>query len=225
MELIPFSQQGAVYPMFNKKIHVIPQDKVPDNGTDYVALDFGFTEGHPMAAAFIRITNDDIWYQYDEIYQVRLQIEDLVQEILAKMGGKRLTGIVADSARPDLVDYMASKGLPMIPSPKSGGDESRIVSGIALLRKRLRPKIQIMGEPKPNYYITSNCKKSIYEWVHYRYKEIKINRPLSEKPEKNNDNIMDALRYLELFFKFGHPKDDKAPKSSVVKEFNEFGML
>jgi hypothetical protein len=225
MELIPFSQQGAVYPMFNKKIHVVPQDKVPDKGTDYIALDFGFTEGHPMAAAFIRITPDDIWYQYDEIYAVRMQIEDLIQEIKTKMGERRLVGIVADSARPDLIDYMASKGMPIIPSPKSGGEESRIVSGIALLRKRLRPKIQIMGEPKPNYYVTSNCKKTIYEWQHYRYKEIKINRPQSEKPEKENDNIMDAIRYLELFFKFGGPKDEKMPQSSVVKSLNEFGML
>jgi hypothetical protein len=225
MELIPFSQQGAVYPMFNKDIHVVPQDKIPTEGTDYVALDFGFAEGHPMAAAFIRITRDDVWYQYDEIYGTGIQIEDLIPEIWAKIGDHRLAGIIADSARPDLIEYMLSKGMPMIPAAKSGGTESRIVSGIALLRKRLRPKVQIIGEPKPNYFVAAHCKNTISEWKRYRYKEVKLNRPPSEKPEKDNDNIMDALRYLELFFKFGHKLDDKMPQSSVAQNLNEYGLL
>lgn len=225
MELIPFSQQGAVYPMFNKEVHVIRPEEVPQEGTDYVALDFGFAEGHPMAAAFIRITRDDIWYQYDEIYGTGIQIDDLISEIKLKMADRVLTGIIADSARPDLIEYMATKGMPVIPSPKAGGSESRVVSGIALLRKRLRPKIQIMGAPKPNYYVGSNCKKTIYEWQRYRYKEVKLNRNPSEKPEKENDNMMDAIRYLELFFKFGHPKDEKVPDSSLVKSMNSYGLL
>lgn len=225
MELIPFHQQGAVYPMFDKSIHVIKPDEVPDKGTDYVALDFGFAEGHPMAAAFIRITNDDVWYQYDEIHQTGLQIDDLIGEIRAKMGDKRLTLIVADSARPDLIDYISTKGMPIVPSPKGGGSESRIVSGIALLRKRLKPKIQIVGEPKPNYYVTTNCKGTIYDWTHYRYKEDKLNRHPSEKPDKKFDDAMDAIRYLELFFKYGQPKDDKMPEASTTRSLNEFGLL
>lgn len=225
MELIPFTQQGAVYPMFDRKVHVIKPNDVPDEGTDYVALDFGFAEGHPMAAAFIRITHDDVWYQYDEIHRTGLQIDDLIAEIKQKLGDKRLTLIVADSARPDLIDYISTKGLPIVPSPKGGGSESRIVSGIALLRKRLKPKIQLIGEPKPNYYVTSNCKGTIHDWTHYRYREIKINRPPSEKPEKKFDDAMDAIRYLELFFKYGHPKDDKMPEATVNKQMNEYGLL
>lgn len=224
MELIPFSQQGAVYPMFNTDIHRIAPDKVPAEGTDYIGLDFGFADGHPMAAVFIRITRDDIWYQYDEIFGTGIQIEDLIAEIRVKMGDRMLSGVVADSARPDLIDYMASKGLPMIPSPKSGGAESRIVSGIALLRKRLRPKIQLMGEPKPNYFVAANCKNTIHQWKHYRYKEVKLTRLPDEKPDKKDDDAMDAIRYLELFFKFGGPKEEKLPESTLVKAFNEYGL-
>lgn len=221
-ELIPFSQQGAVYPMFNKKIHVIKPEEVPDEGTDYIALDFGFAEGHPMAACFIRITRDDVWYQWDEIYGTGIQIDDLCAEIRTKMGDRQLTGIVADSARPDLIEYMQHKGFPVIPSPKK---QNSIVSGIALLSKRLRPKIQIMGEPKPNYYVTSNCKGTIYDWTHYRYKEVKANRNPQEIPDKKYDDAPDAIRYLELFFKYGH-KDDKTPvQSSVIKELNGYGLL
>lgn len=223
MELIPFTVQGAVYPMFNREIHVVTPDKVPPEGTDYIALDFGFAEGHPMAACFIRITRDDIWYQWDEIHGSGIQLDDAIAEIRMKMGDRMITGIVADSARPDLIEYMQSKGLPVIPSPKK---QNSIASGIQLVAKRLRPKIQIIGPPKPNYYITNNCKHTIYDWTHYRYKEIKTNRHPMENPEKRFDDSLDAIRYLELFFKYGAQNlTQKVPESSLAKQFNEFGLL
>ena len=214
-ELIPYSQQGAVYPLFNKKIHVIKPEDVPAEGTDYATLDFGFAEGHPMAICFVRITRDDVWYQWDEIHGTGIQLDEALGEMNSKLGDRRLAAIIADSARPDLIDYIASKGYPVVPSPKK---QNSIISGIELLRKRIKPKIQVIGDPRPNYYVASNCKKTIYDWTHYRYKEIKENRSSSELPEKKNDDSLDGLRYLELFFKFGHPKDDKVPESSMIKE-------
>lgn len=221
-ELIPFTQQGAVYPMFNKEIHVIKSSEVPEEGTDYIALDFGFAEGHPMAACFVRITRDDVWYQYDEIHGTGIQLDDAIAEMRIKMGDRQITGIIADSARPDLIEYMQSKGFPVIPAPKK---QNSIAAGIQLFSKRLRPKIQVIGEPKPNFYVTENCRKTIYDFTHYRYKEVKQDRHPMENPEKKFDDAMDALRYLELFFKFGLQKDDKMPKATVVKQMNEYGLL
>ncbi len=219
-ELIPFSQQGAVYPMFNKEIHVVKPTEVPQEGTEYIALDFGFAEGHPMAICFIRITRDDVWYQWDEIHGSGIQLDDAIAEIRMKLGERLLTGIVADSARPDLIEYMQSKGLPVIPAPKK---QNSVASGIQLFAKRLRPKIQVIGAPRPNYYIASNCKKTIYDFTHYRYKEVKENRHPMENPEKRFDDSMDALRYLELFFKYGY-KDLNRPIPKSVS-FNNYGLL
>lgn len=222
-ELIPFTLQGAVYPQYAKKTHHVAADKVPTDGTDYVFLDFGFAEGHPMAACFVRITRDDVWYQWDEIHGIGIHIDDLISEIRTKMGERRLTSIIADSARPDLIEYMAAKGMPMVPAPKH---QNSISAGIALFAKRLRPKIQLMGEPKPNFFIdTVACPHTHYDFLHYRYKEIKQNRPAQENPEKKYDDSMDALRYGELFFKFGHPKQTKLPVSSMTKELNSYGLL
>lgn len=223
-ELVPFTLQGAVYPMYTKKTHHIDAAKIPQSGTHYVALDFGFAEGHPLAACFITITRDDIWYQWDEIHDVGLQLDDVIAEIKTKMGGKHLTGIVADSARPDLIEYMASKGLPMIPAPKA---QNSVLSGITLFAKRLRPKIQLIGEPKPNFRIdTVSCPGTHYDLTHYRYKEVKSGQFSQENPDKKHDDACDALRYLDLFFKFGHPDTrDKLPKNSIAKDFNSYGML
>ncbi len=222
MELVPFTQQGSVYPAFNRDVHIVEPDDVPDDGTDYVVLDFGFAEGHPLAMGFVRITRDDVWYQWDEIHGTGIQLEDALSEMRYKLGNRKLTAIIADSARPDLIDWMASQGYPVVPSPKK---QNSVLGGIDLMRKRIKPKVQIIGDPKPNYFVASNCKKTIYEWLHYRYKEIKEDRTPTELPEKKCDDMMDALRYLELFFKFGHPKDDKLPESSMLKDLNGYGLL
>lgn len=222
-ELIPFSLQGAVYPMYAKKFHHIDAEKIPAEGTNYVALDFGFGPGHPLAACFIRITRDDVWYQWDEIHGEGLQMDDVIAEINSKMAGKPLAGIVADSARPDLIDYMASKGMPMIPAGKG---QNTVLSGITLFSKRLRPKIQLIGEPKPNFFIdTLSCPGTHYDLNHYRYKESKEGKLQQENPDKRFDDAPDALRYLELWFKFGFKKDHKIPQNSILKDANSFGLL
>lgn len=221
-ELIPFSQQGAVYPMFNKDIHVIKPEKIPSGIPTYIALDFGFAEGHPMACNFIDIdAKTDTWYQWDEIHETGMQMDDLMAEIRTRLGEKQLTAIVADSARPDLIEYLQSKGLPVIPAPKKSNS---VPSGIQLHSRRLQPKIQIIGEPKPNIYFTPNCKKTIYDYTHYRYKEIKKDRHPMELPEKKFDDSPDANRYLELWLKYGLQGNDKPLKSTALKELGEYGL-
>lgn len=223
MELIPFTLQGAVYPDYSKKIHHVPAEEIPDEGTDYIALDFGYADGHPMAACFIRITRDDVWYQWDEIHGTGIHIDDLIAEIRVKMGDRRLSLIVADSARPDLIEYMQGKGMPVVPAPKK---QNSVATGIPLVAQMLRPKIQVMGPPKPNYFIdTVACPRTDYDFKHYRYKEVKQNRPPQENPDKKYDDSMDAIRYLKLWFKFGQQKDDKLPAASMTRELNSFGLL
>lgn len=226
-ELVPFSQQGAVYPLFSRKHrdeggHLVKPGEIPQEGTDYVFMDFGFGEGHPLAMCFVRIDRDDVWWQWDEIHGTGIQLDEALAEMKHKIGDRQLTGIIADSARPDLIDYMASKGFPVIPAPKK---QNSVLSGIDLLRKRIKPKIQLMGPPRPNYYVSTACKKTIYDWTHYRYKEIKEDRPPSELPEKRYDDSLDALRYGELFFKYGHPRDEKLPTNSIIKDMNQYGLL
>ncbi len=219
-ELIPFSLQGAVYPDYQKKIHHVDAQDIPKEGTDYIALDYGFAEGHPMAAAFIRITRDDIWYQWDEIHGTGIHIDDLIADIRRKMGTRQLTAIIADSARPDLIEYMQAKGMPVIPAPKG---QNSVPAGIQLFSRRLKPKLQVIGLPKPNYYIdTEACPRTHYDFMHYRYKEMKQQRHPMELPEKKFDDSLDALRYLELFFKHGHRS--RTTKINAQPQWDSYGL-
>lgn len=219
MELEFRAVQGSVYPSFKRSIHVVDPSMVSDGGTDYITIDFGWAQDHPTAVNFIRIDIEDRWWVYDEIHVIETPLEDIVQMIKAKMADKRITGVIADSARPDLIDVLSQKGLPVIPAPKAANS---VASGIQLLGTRMKPRIQLTGMPKPQIFFTKNCKETILEFEQYKYAEAKNDRPVNEAPIKKFDNHPDGLRYLALWMKFGKPKEDKSHSSGL--HFNEYGL-
>lgn len=219
---------GSVYPMFDRKTHVLsPNDKrIPyEDGTLYITWDFGWVEGHPTAINFVLIDGHGRWFVIDEIHGFRLPIEDLVDMIAVKAGDKRIAGIIADSARPDLIE-MAKKvagdkqmNMPIIPAHKPQGS---VASGITLLGTKLMPKIQLLGLPEPDVYVTTNNPKTIFQLENYRYREVKKDRPASDAPIKMHDDHPDGLRYLALYLKYGLIKQvgTMPPKP----KFNQFGL-
>lgn len=219
-ELAFRTAQGSVYPMFDRKVHIVKPDQIPEDGTHYGVLDFGWSEGHPMAWNHVVIDTHGKWYVADEIHGTEIPMDDLVRNINEKMAGKKLTLTVADSARPDLIDVARKAGLNVVPSPKR---QNSIQSGIMLLAQRLTPKIQLAGKPEPDLYFSQNCRNTIIQFEQYKYKEAKDDRPASELPIKAMDDHPDALRYLALYLKYGLTKKKKPIKSGV--QFDERGLL
>lgn len=117
---------------------------------------------------------------------------------------------------------MQNKGFPIVPVVKR---QDSIIHGIDLVRAKLKPRIQLIGEPKPTLFISSVCKNFIQEMEAYKYPEEKKDRNPSELPVKENDHGPDAIRYLVLHLKYGLHKEDKLPTSSLAKEFNNYGIL
>lgn len=219
MELEFRAVQGSVYPMFKRSIHVVSPDMVPPDGTDYISIDFGWAQDHPTAVNFVRVDIEDRWWVYDEISVIETPLDDIVHMIKLKMADKRITQVVADSARPDLIDVLYQKGLPVVPVNKGG---KSVASGIQLLGTRMKPRLQLVGIPKPQIFFTTNCKATILEFEQYKYAEAKKDRPINEEPVKKYDNHPDGLRYLALHLKWGMVKDDKAPTPTV--QFGEYGL-
>lgn len=211
--------QGAVYPAFDRKVHVVTPDEIPDELTIYAGIDFGY---HTTACLFVGIDKDQNWYVFDEIYGKEDTLEDILPRIRTKLGDKRLVLMVGDSASKDAIEYTASKGYPITPVIKR---TDSIIHGIDLIRKKLKPRIQLTGLPKPEIYISSICKNFIREIEAYKYPEDKPDRNPSELPMKEDDHGPDALRYLMLHLKYGIQKDDKLPKSSILKKQNSYGLL
>lgn len=210
------SVQGAVYPIFDRKIHVIKPSEVPDDLTIYGGIDFGY---HTTAFILIGIDKDQNYYVFDEIYARQEVLNDIIPRIRQKIGDKRLVLMVGDSANRDALEVMG-KEFPMVPASKGAGS---IIDGIDLVRNLLKPRTQLVGLPKPSMFVTSNCRNFIIEMESYKYPEEKQNRNPSDLPMKENDHGLDAYRYVVLHLKHGVERDTKLPTPKIA--YNDFGLM
>lgn len=214
------SVQEAVYPMFNRKIHVRLPSELPDDGTLIGVIDYGWAEGHPTAFNFILIDKSGDWWVFDEIHVTQTPLEDTIEMIRSKTpANMRMTVLVGDSARPDLIELMQSKGMPVVPAIKK---QNSILDGIQLVGEALLPRERIIGPPKPKMFITSNCKHTIRQLENYKYAEPKGSRAPSAVPIKDDDDHPDAIRYGKLYFKYGIIPTSKPISTGL--QFNEYGL-
>ena len=214
--------QGAVYPDFDRKIHLIKPLDMPTDLTYYGAIDFGW---HTTAFLIWGVDKDQTWYLVDEVYGKETTLDDLLPRIKNVIGDKRLVFTVADSQNRDAIELMNAKGISTVGVNKAN-DVKGYQLGISLITTKLKPRIQLVGKPKPSMFIGSNCKNFIFEFESYRFPEEKPERNASDVPIKENDHGPDAARYLFLHLKFGLAnKDDKFPKPTILKETNSYGLL
>lgn len=221
---------GQVYKWFKREIHVVSQNdkRLPENSTIYVTWDFGWSEGHPTAINIVEIDNHGRWWVTDEIHEFYKDIDELLPILKMKIAERKLTGIVADSARPDLIDRLMKllpetfgKIIPVIPAPKR---QNSVPDGIAVLGGMVKPKVQLTGMPEPDIYFTENCKYTIYQFENYKYAETKDDgRNPSDLPIKKDDDHPDGLRYLKLYLKYGLP--DKKISKYKKPTFNSYGLM
>lgn len=211
--------QGAVYPSFDRKVHVVKYQDMPnlDDTSIYVGIDFGY---HTTACVFVAVDKDQNWYIFDEVYGRQETLQDIVPRIRDKLAGQRLVLMVGDSAAKDAIETMV-KEFPIVPVVKRADS---IIHGIDLIRAKLKPRVQLVGPPRPTLFIGENCKNFIRELEAYKYPEDKPDRNPSELPMKEDDHGPDALRYLVLQLKYGVQRDAKVPESSVLKSFNDYGF-
>lgn len=175
------SIQGAVFPQFDRDVHVVKPFEIPEELTIYSGIDFGY---HTTACLFVGIDKDQNWYVYDEVYGREEILKDIIPRIRQKLGEQRLVLMVGDSQAKDAIETMALE-FPITPVVKRADS---IIHGIDLIRTKLKPRIQLVGDPKPTLFISSVCKNFIKEIEAYKYPEEKKDRNPSELPMKEDDH-------------------------------------
>lgn len=213
------SVQGAVYPVFNRKVHVKKPLDFPDDLTYYGAIDFGW---HTTAFLLIGIDKDQNWWIVDEVYGREETFDSVLPRIKQRVGDIRMVLVIADSANRDAIEVM-NRDFPVFGINKAN-DSKGYATGISLITEKMKPRMQLIGPPRPSLFISSTCKNLLFEIESYKFPEEKEDRNPTDIPVKENDHGPDALRYFALHLKFGIPKDDKIPTSSMLKDTNEYGF-
>jgi hypothetical protein len=214
------SVQGAVYPVFDRKVHVISPQAYPENLTYYGAIDFGW---HTTAFLLLGVDKDQTWYVVDSVYGKEETFDSVFPRIKNVIGDKRVVLIVADSADRDAIEVMG-RNFPVAGVNKAN-DSKGYSTGISLVTEKLKPREQLIGPPKPGLYFGSNNKNLIFELESYHFPEKKEERNESDIPVKEDDHGPDALRYFFLHMKFGLVKEEKPLEFEMEKHTNSYGLL
>jgi phage terminase large subunit len=168
----PF-EGGLVYPKF-KTITKAEFDAA--RGLEAYGLDFGYNE--PTAMVHVKLDKPNKKLYIDEkLYRTGLTSAALRQE-LRKLNMSAGNPIIADSARPEIIQELASAGSNIKPTAKGAGS---VYYGIL---KVLEYEI----------LITNTSKNTLEEIGFYKFKEDRDGNPTNE-PLEMNDHAMDAVRY------------------------------
>ena len=170
--------EGLVYKEFNRDIHVT-EDKPTSVSDTILGIDFGYT--NPSSIIPINIDGDNHYWILEEFYKTHQTTEQIAEQ--AKL--YKPTKVYADPAEPDRIEILRKSGLNCRDVSKD------IVAGVDRVRELFK---------QGRIHISADCKNLIHELETYRYPEKKPDQNEQEKPVKENDHALDALRYALYTF-------------------------
>lgn len=168
--------EGLVYKEFDRQRHVFSE--MP---TQYMiaekrgAIDFGHT--NPAAIITGYKTRDGAYYITDEYYERGKVQSELNQEMLSR----KCASWYPDPAEPDRIEEMRRANLSINEVSKN------VSAGIDSVRSLFKQN---------RLFIHHGCTHLIWELETYRYKPRRADQNEPEEPVKENDHLLDALRYM-----------------------------
>lgn len=171
-------KEGLVYKDFSRENHIIAE--LPQDLEVLYKLG-GVDWGHTHPAAVITILKDysGNYFISDEFYEPGHTEEDIIDEVVSCNFNK----VYPDPENASGIAGLKRRGVKVNRVNKGPGS---IVSGISKIQEALREgKIKVL----------SRCVNVIQEFESYSYPEDK-GKLANEKPLKENDDAMDAIRYV-----------------------------
>lgn len=178
--------EGIVYRDFDYKIHLVDNIATDETVIKYVGgVDFGYE--HFGSIVVIALTDKGNYYLVEEIAEQHRYIEwwkEKALELQRKYFGIKF---YCDTARPEYIDYLL----------KSDGENRRVEALKA--NKSVLEGIQNVGsllKQHKLFFIRDKFKKGLQEMYLYTWSD-KVD---DEKVKKENDDVLDALRYAVMGF-------------------------
>jgi PBSX family phage terminase large subunit len=172
--------QGLVYPEFSREKHLINQeelDKLEKKEWAEVmcGVDFGYT--NPSAIIVIKRDTDNTFWITEEWYKTK----QTTAQIIEKVKQFNPYTVYPDPAEPDRIEEMKNANMNVREVNKD------IVAGIDRVRELLKQN---------RLKIHPLCSNLILEMETYHYPDDTFGKNPYEKPVKENDHAMDAMRYV-----------------------------
>jgi hypothetical protein len=184
--------EGAAFPEFNRKIHVVEPYDIPKSWTKFRACDYGY--GSHTGVVWVAVTPAEQLVVYRELYCSKVTASDLADMILdAESDDGTIRYGVLDSSLwhnrgdtgPSLAEQMNMKGCRWRPSDRSRGSR---VSGKNEIHRRLQVD-EFTEEPRLVFF--STCTNTISQLP-----SIPLDKKNPEDVDTNaEDHLYDALRY------------------------------
>lgn len=172
--------EGLVYKWFDQS-NIVPADDLPvEFDKTIYGLDFGGSV--PTALVCLRQAGDD-WYAVDEFYETRVT-DDAIAAEGDRMYERYGRGRIYADHEPRTIEKLQHEGLSVKKADKAVDEGIRHVNGLS-----------------ENLYVSRSCSNLINEFNSYQYKD----GGDSDDVLKENDHLMDALRYA-LFTDAGGPQ-------------------
>lgn len=184
--------EGAAFPEFNRRIHVVEPYTIPSDWPRFRACDYGY--GSWSAVLWFAVAPDESLIVYRELYVTKVLAEDLAVMVLQAEQGEKIKYGVLDSSTwhrrgdtgPSIAERMIMKGCRWRPSDRSAGSR---VSGKNEIHRRLQ--VDEFTE-KPRMVIFNNCTQLIADLPALPLDKA---NPEDIDTKVKNDHSYDALRY------------------------------
>lgn len=168
--------EGLVYKEFNREIHIYKDKVFGDKFYKAVGVDPGYT--HPAGIVEV-ITDKETFYVMGE-WKKSQRTEEIIADIVVATKPRE---VYPDPENASFGEVLRQRGLNVREVLKNKGS---VESGIQRVREML-----LQGKLK----VHESCINLIEEFETYSYED-KEERIASEKPIKQHDDLLDALRYV-----------------------------
>lgn len=198
------ASEGMIYDAWRPGLHLIDRFEIPPSWRRIRVVDFGYI--HPFVCQWWAINPDGAMYMYREIYMTRRTVHEHAQTIRQHSAGEYYEAFVTDHDAEDRATLERELSVQTKPADK------RVLSGIQAVQERLqplegdRPRLYVMRdslvERDPALFDEATglatgptCTVDEIDGYVWQQKKAGMDDGLKEKPQKINDDGMDALRY------------------------------
>lgn len=183
--------EGLVYKDFNRDVHLYDDTTARKPlSMVYAGIDFGFTN----PTAIIKIEHDvdnHFWISYEWYKR-----EKLMPEIIEQCRMIKANTYYPDPAEPDRIEELSRASINCHEVSKD------VEAGIASVQTIIKQQ---------RLHIHKDMVNIINEFETYRYEDARPDKNLPERPVKENDHGLDALRYVIHMVIHNVPSYEEAP--------------